>query len=211
MHQLIEDVFGAIAHIQEHAAEYGADPSQIAVTGDSAGGHLAESAAILHPSIGEGGFGAQDGLFEFMPSYIPATKSVNQVKEEIGYAIKAVAPSYGPSDAVDFEAFLGQRDPEYWHAISPINHVPSVKERKLPHFIVWGSNDSLITRRMIQKYVAVLKEKGQAVSYLEVEGAGHAFFDWKPDAPTRNTFERYGVPYAAKMKAFFDAIFYSNA
>jgi hypothetical protein len=34
------------------------------------------------------------------------------------------------------------------------------------------------------------------------------FFDWKPDAQTKAPFEKYGVPYAADMKAFFDVIFY---
>jgi acetyl esterase/lipase len=41
MANLIEDVFGGIAHVIEHAAEYGGDPTRIGVTGDSAGGHLA--------------------------------------------------------------------------------------------------------------------------------------------------------------------------
>ena len=36
MNQLIEDCYGAILHIQEHAAEYGIDPKRLAVTGDSA-------------------------------------------------------------------------------------------------------------------------------------------------------------------------------
>ena len=43
---------------------------------------------------------------------------------------------------------------------------------------------------------------------VRVEEAGHAFFDWKPDATTRSTFDKYGVPYAAKMRAFFDQVFY---
>jgi hypothetical protein len=42
------------------------------------------------------------------------------------------------------------------------------------------------------------------------DGAGHAFFDWKPDAATRATFARYGVPYAAQMQAFFNSIFYND-
>lgn len=207
MHQLIEDVFGAIAHIQERADAYGADPTRIAVTGDSAGGHLSEAAAVFSPFIGDGGFGDQEGQYEFMPSYVPASKSVDQVKEEISSAVKAVAPSYGLSDAADFKGFLEQTDRGYWNAISPINHVPSVKKRELPHFIVRGTKDPLISHEMVQSYVEVLQDKDQKVSYIQVAGAGHAFFDWKPDAQTRATFATYGVPYAAEMRKFFDAIF----
>ena len=56
MADLIGDVFGAIAHIQEHAGEFGADPARIAVTGDSAGGHLSAVAANMGNKIGDGGF-----------------------------------------------------------------------------------------------------------------------------------------------------------
>ncbi|WP_162339604.1 alpha/beta hydrolase fold domain-containing protein [Cyclobacterium salsum] len=208
MHQLIEDVFGAIAHIQEHALEYGANPTRIAVTGDSAGGHLSETAVLLGPHIGNGGFGEQEGLYAFMPSYIPSSKSVDQVKEEISRAIMAAAPSYGPSDAVDFKGFMEQTDRGYWDAVSPIRHVPYVQKRAIPHFIVRGTKDPLISHEMIQSYVEVLQDKGQKVSYIQVEGAGHAFFDWKPDAQTRATFARYGQLYAAEMRGFFDGIFY---
>ncbi|MFC1781762.1 hypothetical protein ACFLZ8_05835, partial [Planctomycetota bacterium] len=51
---------------------------------------------------------------------------------------------------------------------------------------------------------------GQTVEYIQVEGAGHAFFDWKPDARTKETFKQYGVPYAAQMKDFFDTVFYPD-
>ncbi|RNI31382.1 alpha/beta hydrolase [Rufibacter latericius] len=93
MQKLIEDVFGAIAHIQEHAARYGGDPTRIGVTGDSAGGHLAEAAATLSPLIGAGGFGENNGVYQYMPTYLPKGKSVDQVRSEITSAIKAVAPS----------------------------------------------------------------------------------------------------------------------
>jgi hypothetical protein len=44
------------------------------------------------------------------------------------------------------------------------------------------------------------------VEYVQVGGAEHAFFDWKPDATTKATFMKYGVYYAAEMKAFFESV-----
>ena len=68
----------------------------------------------------------------------------------------------------------------------------------------------LIGNEAVQSYADALKAAGQTVEYVQVEGAGHAFFDWKPDARTKATFKQYGVPYAAKMKEFFDAVFYPD-
>lgn len=207
MHKLIEDVFGAIAHIQEHASRYGADPTRIALTGDSAGGHLSEAGALLCDMIGEDGFGDRSGVYHYRPTYIPKGKSVSQVKNEITQAIKAVAPSYGPSDARDFKMFIEQTDEAYYDAVSPVKHIPNVSAKSVPHFIVRGTKDPIVRNEAVQPYVDALKAAGQRVEYIQVEGAEHAFFDWKPDARTRATFAEYGVPYAAKMREFFDSVF----
>jgi acetyl esterase len=66
MHHLVEDVFGAIAHLQENASKYGANPNQIAVTGDSAGGHLS-AAATLSDQIGIGDYPTD---FKLVPTYL---------------------------------------------------------------------------------------------------------------------------------------------
>lgn len=66
----------------------------------------------------------------------------------------------------------------------------------------------MITDDKVTAFADGLKAKGQTVVYDQVEGAGHAFFDWKPDEQVKETFKKFGVPYAAKMKAFFEAHLY---
>ncbi len=206
---IIEDVYGAIAHIQEHAREYGADPTRMAVTGDSSGGHLAAVAIDMIEMIGDGGFGKTKGVYQYTPTYMPKGKSVKQVREELRTAIKAAAPSYGIFDLKRTMSLLGlnESDDEI-KALSPIYNIPDAEVRKTPQFLLRGTEDFLISNDMVQSYVDALKAAGQRAEYVLVEGTGHAFLDWKPDANTKATFKQIGVPNAAKMKDFFDSVFY---
>jgi acetyl esterase/lipase len=209
MADLIEDVFGAIAHIQEHAGNYGADPTRIAVTGDSAGGHLSAVAANMGNKIGDGGFGKIPGVFEFLPSYMPEGKTVEQVRREITRAVQVAAPSYGVFGGSLLQDYAGDQGDESWlEAISPLRNIPGVNVRAVPQYLSRGKNDMLITDETLWSYADALKAAGQTVKYVEVDGASHAFFDWKPDVQTKATFARFGVPYAGDMKAFFDSVFY---
>lgn len=58
----------------------------------------------------------------------------------------------------------------------------------------------------LTEFVEALVKAGQRVEYVQIGGAGHAFFDWKPDAATKATFEKYGVSYAAGIMAFFASV-----
>jgi acetyl esterase/lipase len=213
MASLIEDVYGAIAHIQEHASQYGADPVRIAVTGDSAGGHLSAAAINLVDRIGDGGFGVKEGVYQFKPSYIPANKSVEQVRQEITRAVKVAAPSYGVFGGSMLQlgrSGNGGQSEGAAKAVAPLDNIPNIKDRAVPQYLLRGTEDFLIKDSDVQAYADALKAAGQNVEYVQVPGAGHAFFDWKPDEQTKRTFAKYGVPYAAKMKRFFDGVFYPN-
>jgi acetyl esterase/lipase len=210
MANIIEDVFGAIAHIMEHAAEYGGDPTRIGLTGDSAGGHLSAAASLMPNMIGKGGFGKTPGVFEFMPSYLPKNKTLDQVRSEMMTAIKAAAPSYGVfgGKLLNHNSDDPAANDTWKEAIAPLSHIPKASERSVPQYLTRGTNDFLITDEAVKEFVDALVKAGQRVQYVQVGGAGHAFFDWKPDTQTKETFYRYGVYYAAEMKAFFTSVMY---
>jgi len=210
MANLIEDVFGGIAHIMENAAKYGGDPTRIGVTGDSAGGHLSAAASLMPGMIGSRGFGRTPGVFEFMPSYMPKNKTVEQVRKEMLTAIKAAAPSYGVFGGPFLNHYSDDpaADDSWKAAISPINHIPKATERAVPRYLTRGTNDPLITDELVRSFMDALVKAGQRVQYVQIGGAQHAFFDWKPDAATKAVFAQYGVYYAAEMKAFFEDVLY---
>lgn len=207
MHQLIEDCYGAILHIQEHAAEYGVNPNKIAVTGDSAGGHLSACMIDLIERVGDGGFGTQKGVYEFLPTYMPKGMSAKQAKKSLR-AIKAAAPSYGVFDLGTLVRFAENYEPLGLVAITPECNVQHADIREMPQYMVLGTLDRTVGRQPMEEYLLRLKGRNQDARLDIVDGASHAFFDWKPDQRTKDTFAKYGVPYAAKMQAFFDEVFY---
>lgn len=210
MANLIEDVYGAIAHIMEHAEAYGGDATRIGITGDSAGGHLSAAASLMPHKIGAGGFGKSPGIFEFMPTYLPENKSVEVVRGEMLASIKAAAPSYGVFGGPFLNHYAEDpaADSTWQAAISPIYHIPAAAERAVPQYLTRGTQDPLISDEMVSSFMMALVDAGQRVQYVQVGGANHAFFDWKPDQRTKDTFKRYGVYYAAEMKTFFESVLY---
>jgi len=123
-------------------------------------------------------------------------------------AIKAAAPSYGVFAAQIMARVLRGEPEVVVKAVSPQGHIPNGRERAVPQYLLRGTEDPLVGQADVQAFADALKAAGQTMEYVQVEGAGHAFFDWKPDARTKATFAKYGAPNAAKMKNFFDRVFY---
>ena len=163
----IVDVKRAIAWVREHIAEYGGDPSFIAISGSSAGGHLAALAALTpHDQAFQPGF------------------------EQLDTSVDACVPSYGPFDFTDRDAVRGRAgmhrflerfllstklkdDADGWRAVSPLWRVHSGAP---PMFVVQGQIDDLVFREESRAFVAALREQSTApVVFVEVPGAQHAF------------------------------------
>jgi acetyl esterase/lipase len=157
----------AIAWIREHAAEYGADPSFLAVTGGSAGGHLAAMVALT----------ADD-------------KTLQPGFEDADTSVQACVPHYGVYDftaedgtrasKLRLEALLkryvmprGAVYPDDFRAASPLSRVTSDAP---PFFVLHGRNDSLVPVADARRFVQALREvSSEPVVYAEISGAQHAF------------------------------------
>src|SRR5205814_9899465 len=117
----------------------------------------------------------------------------SQVREELTRAIKASAPSYGIFNAAAMRQFTPGEPDDARKALAPIDNIPKVSQRAVPQFLLRGTADALIKDADVQAYADALKAAGQRAEYVQVEGAAHAFLDWKPDAQTKRTFVKYGI------------------
>ncbi|WP_237060371.1 alpha/beta hydrolase [Microbulbifer sediminum] len=201
MNEIIEDALGGLLWVKAHIEDYGGDPRRVAVTGDSAGAHLAAMILMAGQNLSGAGFGA--GKPGFDPTYLPDGKTVGQVQEEDGLAVQAAVLSYGAFDlyreALDgFETssngfwewsstaprsiFGGDvtpsGHPELYRAVSPIYLVPPATERRLPPtFVHVGSEDRVTPPAAIQKFVDRMRAAGQPIEFRIYDGKRHAFLD----------------------------------
>lgn len=176
LEQIVEDCLGALLWIKEHAPEYGGDPNRIAITGDSAGGHL--TAMIL----------TQADNPRFKPSYLGKNKP--------DFSVTCAAPSYGVFDFVALaklapsiaKFYLGEsywQNPERYKLLSP---ALNIKKGLPPQLIIVGSEDPLKSQN--QKYVNALKSAGNPVEMWIYQGQGHAFLNYFWDERGIKGYER---------------------
>ena len=164
----------ALAWIRTHIADHGGDPGWVAVTGGSAGGHLAALLALTPDE----------------PSFQPGF-------EQVDTRVAACVPMYGAYDflhhnGVDVleakgEGFVETKvmksSPraarEAWERASPIRWV---NRDAPPFFVIHGAHDSLVWCEGAREFVAALRAvSASPVAYAELPGAQHAFdLFWSP-------------------------------
>lgn len=166
----IADVKRAIAWVREHAGKYGASPeTMLAISGGSAGGHLASLAALTpnDPAFQVG--------FEGADTHVDACVSLYGVLD-----MTPDAPTQGPegralasllADKVIKQRLADAR--AVYEAASPIHRIT----RDAPPFMVLhGTHDTLVPVAVARAFVARLREVSAApVAYVELPGAQHAF------------------------------------
>jgi dienelactone hydrolase len=149
------------------------------------------AASLMTNMIGSRGFGKTPGVFEFMPTYLPKGKTAEQVRDEMLKAIKAAAPSYGVFGGTLLNPYSDEHADgsgvEGRHrAARHIPRRPSDPCRSSSR----AARETAHPGRRVKEFVDALVKAGQRVEYVQVGGAGHAFFDWKPDETTKATFAK---------------------
>ncbi len=210
MYQIIEDVYGAIAHIMENASLYGGDAKRVFITGDSAGGHLSAAAINFADYIGDGGFGRTSGVYEFKPTYLPQGKDAATVGKEMREAFLGAVPTY-PVLTDDVMKRFYSADTLTARHISPICFIPQRSVRAVPQLILRGTGDTLIRDEQMSQYCNAMSKAGQDIKYIQIGGIGHAFLDWRHDDNSKRTFTRFGLPQIKEMLLFFDGLVEENA
>jgi acetyl esterase/lipase len=165
----IVDAKRAVAWVKDHIEEYGGDPTFVAVSGGSAGGHLC---ALLALTAGD-------------PAFQPGF-------EEADASVDACVPFYGVMDMTGSDEGSGRygpgmlelleksvmkttaaEHPEIFEAASPTERV---RAEAPPFFVLQGANDTLVPVDVARTFVAALRGVSRApVAYAELPLTQHAF------------------------------------
>jgi acetyl esterase/lipase len=164
----IVDVKRALAWVKAHIAEYGGDPSFVAVSGGSAGGHLCALAALS----------AGDAAWQ--PGFEDADTSVQACVPFYGVMDMTSSPEAsrfgnGLVEMLEKSVMKGKESehPGLFREASPTFRV---RPDAPPFFVLQGVNDTLVPVETARAFVRRLRDVStQPVAYAELPLAQHAF------------------------------------
>lgn len=169
----LEDVKCAIRFMRKNAAEYGIDTNNVAVWGDSSGGHLSLMTGL---TIGD----YNNGL------YMEQSDEVSAVVDYYGVADILTLGKHNSildHDAADSPEglFLGGKVKENIELAKKASPIYQDLDKNLPPFlIIHGDSDNIVhVTQSIDMYKALM-EHGQRVLFYKVVGADHGVGIWNP-------------------------------
>lgn len=161
----IEDCKRALQWIRRHGGEYGANPEFVAVSGGSAGGHLAALTAMTGTtdlfSDGSGDTSVQAmvpfyGLYDLVPR--GETPNDELVISLLNQRLFHQTP---------------EQNPELWESACPVNYLAQPQP---PAMVIHGTLDSLVPVNTARDFVAQLSASStNPVVYLELPATEHSF------------------------------------
>ncbi|MEU0869731.1 alpha/beta hydrolase [Nocardia brasiliensis] len=141
-----DDVAAAIEFVRTHADEYGYNGERLGTWGDSAGGHLALTAALTNPRVSA------------VAAWYPITDIASMLDGD-----ESFSPWLGGWPSLM---------PEVVAQASPITHVTAAAP---PCLLVHDAADSMVPATQSERLVARMREARVAVECRRIAGAGHGF------------------------------------
>jgi acetyl esterase/lipase len=161
------DLKRALAWIRTHIKQYGGDPDFVAVTGGSAGGHLASLLALTPNDP------------RYQPGFQTVDTSVRGCFSAYGvydlYDQDGLWPHDGFAKLMELQVLKARRSEAsaLYEEASPIFRIT---ENAPPFFVVHGTHDTLVPVAGARAFVERLRTVSKApVLYAELPGAQHAF------------------------------------
>ena len=181
---ILEDGKSAVRFLKAHADAYGIDASKIGVLGDSAGGYLSQMVAVTG---NEKQFDKGDNLHVDSTVQAAATlygiSDLRNIGAGFDEAIQKVHQSPAVTEAllvngVAFNEYPGASilsDSDKARAASSLGHI---KKNLPPFLIMHGTEDKLVSPVQSEQLYEALKQNGNRVTYVKVEGAAHGDTVW---------------------------------
>lgn len=181
---ILEDGKSAVRFLKAHANAYGIDASKIGVLGDSAGGYLSQMVAVTG---NEKQFDKGDNLHVDSTVQAAATlygiSDLRNIGAGFDEAIQKVHQSPAVTEAllvngVAFNEYPGASilsDSDKALAASSLGHI---KKNLPPFLIMHGTEDKLVSPVQSEQLYEALKQNGNRVTYVKVEGATHGDTVW---------------------------------